>query len=101
MSNEGESISVAIRVRPLNDRELKNHDTSILNCISDRNIISITSTSHKPLPGPNNAFQYDHIFAPEITTKALYDTTARRIVRSTLDGYNGTIFAYGQTSSGK
>jgi hypothetical protein len=31
----------------------------------------------------------------------LYNTTARRIVDSVLKGYNGTIFAYGQTGTGK
>src|SRR5690554_1404647 len=31
----------------------------------------------------------------------VYDSAARPIVRSVLEGYNGTIFAYGQTSAGK
>ncbi len=32
---------------------------------------------------------------------ALYEKSGRPIVRKVLDGFNGTIFAYGQTSSGK
>jgi kinesin family protein 5 len=31
----------------------------------------------------------------------VYKTAVEPIVESVLDGYNGTIFAYGQTSSGK
>ena len=37
----------------------------------------------------------------ESTQLDLYNTTARPIVESVLDGYNGTIFAYGQTGTGK
>ena len=35
------------------------------------------------------------------TQKEVYDIAARPIIDSVLDGFNGTIFAYGQTSSGK
>lgn len=31
----------------------------------------------------------------------MFDTVAKGIIRSVLQGYNGTIFAYGQTASGK
>lgn len=34
-------------------------------------------------------------------TREIYDQVARQIIESSLDGFNGTIFAYGQTSSGK
>lgn len=33
--------------------------------------------------------------------KDVYDVAARPIIDSVLDGFNGTVFAYGQTSSGK
>ena len=35
------------------------------------------------------------------TQRDLYDETFRSIVDSVLEGYNGTIFAYGQTGTGK
>ena len=35
------------------------------------------------------------------TQKEVYDLAAKPIIDSVLEGYNGTIFAYGQTSSGK
>ena len=35
------------------------------------------------------------------TQKQVYDEAAKPIIESVLDGFNGTIFAYGQTSSGK
>lgn len=46
-------------------------------------------------------FAFDHVFPPDFTNEAVYKTIASDIVRSSIDGINGTIFAYGVTSSGK
>ena len=48
-----------------------------------------------------NKFEYDHVFNMESEQKEVYDIAARPIIDSVLEGFNGTIFAYGQTSSGK
>lgn len=46
-------------------------------------------------------FLLDHIFDENRTTEELFETIAKPIVTSAISGINGTIFAYGQTSSGK
>ncbi|OON20990.1 kinesin motor domain protein [Opisthorchis viverrini] len=46
-------------------------------------------------------FTYDHVFQPKATQVEVYEVVAKPIVADVLNGYNGTIFAYGQTSSGK
>ncbi len=47
-------------------------------------------------------FAYDHVFPGYFQNEAVYDTVGASIVKSSvLDGLNGTIFAYGVTSSGK
>uniref|UniRef100_A0A3P9PPF6 Kinesin motor domain-containing protein n=1 Tax=Poecilia reticulata TaxID=8081 RepID=A0A3P9PPF6_POERE len=43
----------------------------------------------------------DRVFSAEESTSQLYQDIAKPLVVSTVEGYNGTIFAYGQTSSGK
>uniref|UniRef100_A0A3Q0RS27 Kinesin motor domain-containing protein n=1 Tax=Amphilophus citrinellus TaxID=61819 RepID=A0A3Q0RS27_AMPCI len=43
----------------------------------------------------------DRVFTADETTSQLYNDIAKPLVVSTVEGYNGTIFAYGQTSSGK
>lgn len=45
-------------------------------------------------------FQSDHICDESTTTLNLFDKVAKPIVLSSVNGFNGTIFAYGQTSSG-
>ena len=48
-----------------------------------------------------NNFMFDYVFGMESTQKQVYDVAAKPIIDSVLEGFNGTIFAYGQTSSGK
>lgn len=44
---------------------------------------------------------FDKVFSPKATQEKVYNDSAKAIVKDVLMGYNGTIFAYGQTSSGK
>jgi len=46
-------------------------------------------------------YMFDKVLKPNVTQSQVYDATAKNIVKDVLSGYNGTIFAYGQTSSGK
>jgi len=46
-------------------------------------------------------FNFDRIFPPSSTQNDIYDFGVKGIIDSVLDGYNGTVLAYGQTSSGK
>jgi centromeric protein E len=42
----------------------------------------------------------DHVFDVSTVTRTLFDSVAHPIIRDFMKGFNGTIFAYGQTSSG-
>lgn len=46
-------------------------------------------------------FPKDHIFGEDTSTAEMFEKIAKPIVDATLKGFNGTIFAYGQTSSGE
>ncbi|KAG2762327.1 hypothetical protein PC129_g20591 [Phytophthora cactorum] len=99
---EAENIAVCIRVRPMNDRERRANDQPALACVPALNVVSLTDPeTGAPMTGKGNVFQYDQIFDAASDSHAIYERVARRIVHSTLGGINGTIFAYGQTSSGK
>ena len=60
----------------------------------DGNIISNTTYS-------THDFVFDHVYDENSSQKKVYETTARTVVDSALQGYNATIFAYGQTGTGK
>ena len=44
---------------------------------------------------------YDYCFGPASTTDQVYEKLGKPIIESVMNGFNGTLFAYGQTSSGK
>ncbi|XP_038578090.1 kinesin heavy chain-like, partial [Micropterus salmoides] len=46
-------------------------------------------------------YVFDRVLPPNTSQEQVYDQCAKQIVKDVLGGYNGTIFAYGQTSSGK
>ena len=46
-------------------------------------------------------FNFDRIFPPSSTQEDIYSFGVKEIIDSVLNGYNGTVLAYGQTSSGK
>ena len=55
----------------------------------------------KPDKDQTNTFQYDYVYPPNVSQRLVYDETAFPIVEAVIQGYNGTIFAYGQTGCGK
>ena len=46
-------------------------------------------------------FKYNKVFDNNSTQNEIFDIVAKPVIKNCLDGYNGTILAYGQTSSGK
>ena len=58
--------------------------------------INAKTGASEPIP-----YNYDYVFDMSSTQKGVYDVAVVPVVESVLNGYNGTILAYGQTSSGK
>nr|VZI31377.1 unnamed protein product [Spirometra erinaceieuropaei] len=86
-----ENIKVICRVRPLNESEKARDDKFVVSFPGDNNqSIQLGKT-----------FTFDHVFQPKVQQAELYEVVAKPIVADVLNGYNGTIFAYGQTASGK
>ncbi|XP_064566970.1 centromere-associated protein E isoform X2 [Zonotrichia leucophrys gambelii] len=91
MADEG-AVTVCVRVRPLISRENASDKVS-LHWTSENNTVSDVSGT--------KTFSYDRVFHSSDNTQQLYDGVAVPIIQSAVRGYNGTIFAYGQTASGK
>ncbi|XP_072958189.1 kinesin-like protein KIN-7K, chloroplastic isoform X1 [Typha angustifolia] len=92
-SRSGESISVTVRFRPLSERELQRGDEIAWYPDGDKMV--------RCEPNPAIAYGYDRVFGPATTSQDVYDVAARPVVKAAMEGINGTVFAYGVTSSGK
>eukprot|EP00930_Biecheleria_cincta_P043934 TRINITY_DN30140_c0_g1_i1.p1 TRINITY_DN30140_c0_g1~~TRINITY_DN30140_c0_g1_i1.p1 ORF type:complete len:1073 (-),score=168.83 TRINITY_DN30140_c0_g1_i1:589-3771(-) len=89
-------IKVAVRARPLNSREQGN---CIVWKIKEDSIEELKDDGITPTG--TNSHSYDYVFAPGVGTGEVYAKQCKEIVEGALEGYNGTVFCYGQTSSGK
>lgn len=54
-----------------------------------------------PVSNKKKQFTFDYTYDQNSRQEEIYQMCAFRIVESVLQGYNGTIFAYGQTGTGK
>jgi centromeric protein E len=52
-------------------------------------------------PTSNMLIYLDNVFSPHDGNARVYDNAAKRLVRRVMEGYNGTVFAYGMTGTGK
>lgn len=103
-----DSVSVGVRLRPLNARERAGAASAA--CAggeappaaawaADAAAGRVLRTG--AAAGRAHEFTYDHVFEPTATNEDVYADLACPVVEAALAGYNGTVFAYGQTSSGK
>ncbi|KAG9318633.1 kinesin domain-containing protein [Chiua virens] len=60
-----------------------------------------TASSSPSTPGKKQVFTFDQVHSPNTTQHALFTGTAQPLLERFLEGFNCTILAYGQTSSGK
>lgn len=121
MKKRREAIQVCVRMRPLlrpyEDEEVWNIDpsrntissvsTPLLATPLDLSQISLSSLKERDIRRRytdflgSQTFNFDHIFSPHDSSSSIYDQICKPIVQSVLSGYNGAVFMYGQTTSGK
>ncbi|XP_056631790.1 kinesin-like protein Nod [Diorhabda sublineata] len=89
METNEEFVNVAIRIKPVFDYEKQN----------------LRVISHKPpvllLIDRSQTFTFNKIFTEDISQESIYNSTVKPLVQYVKQGYNCTVFAYGQTGTGK
>ncbi|KAL7255725.1 hypothetical protein ACSBR1_009782 [Camellia fascicularis] len=97
-----ERILVSVRLRPLNEKEIARNDVSDWECVNQNTIIF--KNNNLPVPERSmypTAYTFDRVFRTDCSTKQVYEEGAKEVALSVIGGINSTVFAYGQTSSGK
>ncbi|KAK9667248.1 hypothetical protein RND81_14G242900 [Saponaria officinalis] len=99
MGGREEKILVLVRLRPLNEKEISKSEVADWECINDSTILYRNSLQERS--GLPTAYSYDRVFSGDCSSKQVYDEGTKEIALSVVTGINSSIFAYGQTSSGK
>ena len=104
MGEINDTFSVFIRIRPLLERELK---------AGSENCLAVSDTDFPRDPPPQRivvqagdaslkgSYVFNRVFEQSMSQEAVYDSTAKPFVQDFLAGTNVTLFAYGQTGTGK
>ncbi|XP_039062223.1 kinesin-like protein KIN-UA isoform X1 [Hibiscus syriacus] len=91
-------VRVAVRLRPRNAEESA-ADADFADCVE-------LQPEFKRLKLRKNnwhtdTYEFDEVLTEFASQKRVYEVVAKPVVESVLDGYNGTVMAYGQTGTGK
>ena len=91
------NIRVYCRVRPVNDTEIKTGEGDIVTSYPLPGTINVRAAGGL---NDNQRFEFDQVFGPDSTQVGVFEEV-QGLITSGMDGYNVTIFAYGQTGTGK
>ncbi|CAK1545382.1 unnamed protein product [Leptosia nina] len=95
--DKNQNIQVFVRLRPLNQREKDIRSLGVVEVLNGREVIVRQSnqSSH------NKKFTFDRAFPPQSKQVEIYQEVVSPLIEEVLAGYNCTVFAYGQTGTGK
>jgi len=105
-----DNVRVVCRARPVNDKEKEQVTSSSRAICTEFNLNdpkSITIYTHlekqerDKSPFDQYNFSFDRVFSPNAKQTEVYQVVGKPIIESLMEGFNGCVLAYGQTSSGK
>nr|XP_021400760.1 kinesin-like protein KIF3C [Lonchura striata domestica] len=95
-----EALRVVARCRPMSRREEAAGCERVLELDVKLGQVSIRNPRAAPGELPKT-FTFDAVYDASSKQADLYDETVRPLIDSVLQGFNGTVLAYGQTGTGK
>lgn len=93
------NINVVVRCRGRNDREVKENSGVVVSTSGVKG--NTVELSMGPNAVSNKTYHFDKVFSPAADQAIIFDDVVSPILSEMLAGYNCTIFAYGQTGTGK
>ncbi|XP_053280584.1 kinesin-like protein KIF3B isoform X2 [Pleuronectes platessa] len=100
-SKSPETVKVVVRCRPMNEKEQANKFERVVSVDVKLGQIVVRNPREASASESPKVFTFDSVYDWNSKQIDLYDETFRPLVDSVLLGFNGTIFAYGQTGTGK
>eukprot|EP01036_Dinobryon_divergens_P047078 gene47078-63049_t len=95
----GECIQVVVRCRPFNKKEINENRGNAIKMDTKLNQCFITNVDAPN--DPPKMFTFDGVYDEHTIQRQFYEESCFPLVESVLEGFNGTVFAYGQTGCGK
>lgn len=93
-----ETVKVVVRCRPLMGKEKTQGHKNIVTVDEKNGTVDVNG---KELGKDSKRYTYDQVYGQTSKQEVIYKNAFNPLIQSAIDGYNGTIFAYGQTGTGK
>ncbi|TKA57290.1 hypothetical protein B0A49_11673, partial [Cryomyces minteri] len=93
------NINVVVRCRGRNDREVRENSGVVVSTNGMKG--KTVELSMGPSALSNKTYNFDKVFSPAADQGTIFDEVVAPILDEVLQGFNCTIFAYGQTGTGK
>ncbi|EJS44627.1 kip1p [Saccharomyces arboricola H-6] len=101
-STSDSNIHVYVRCRSRNQREIEEKSSVVISTLGPQGKeIILSNGAHQSYSSSKKTYQFDQVFGAESDQETVFNATAKNYIREMLHGYNCTIFAYGQTGTGK
>ncbi|KAL8348150.1 hypothetical protein RB598_001458 [Gaeumannomyces tritici] len=97
--NAGTNINVVVRCRGRNDREVRENSAVVVSTAGVKG--AVVDLSMGPNALSNKTYNFDRVYSSAADQSMIFEDTVKPILDEMLTGYNCTIFAYGQTGTGK
>ncbi|XP_043698232.1 kinesin-like protein KIN-UB isoform X2 [Telopea speciosissima] len=91
-------VRVTVRLRPQNAEELV-ADADFADCVELQPELKRLKLCKNNWD--SDTYEFDEVLTEFASQKRVYEVVAKPVVESVLEGYNGTVMAYGQTGTGK
>lgn len=98
-SSKDECIQVVVRCRPMNKKETEEKRGNIIDI--DIGLRQVNISNPEVPDEPAKPFTFDATYDDKTQQRVFYEESCFNMVENCLEGFNATIFAYGQTGCGK
>ncbi|KAL6907643.1 hypothetical protein ACP4OV_002682 [Aristida adscensionis] len=92
------NVQVVLRCRPLSEEEQRSSVQNAISCNDPKREVTVLNSLFKEA---DKTFTFDKVFGPKSQQREIYEHAVAPIVSDVLEGYNCTVFAFGQTGTGK
>lgn len=97
--SSGSSVQVAVRVRPISEQEKKHGTLPVITAsTADKTVTVIKGHGSRQA---KSSFAFDNVFTGFSTQEEVFEGTLKPVISYVLKGFESTVFAYGQTGTGK
>ena len=98
-SGSGSAIQVVVRLRPMNENEKKHGTLPVVTAkTKERTVTIVKGKGRKQL---KTSYTFDDVFTAFSTQEEVFEATVKPVIVDVMRGFEATVFAYGQTGTGK